>query len=140
MRIASLLLLSLLGLTPFVRADGERDNHPESVRRVPALGMEISAEDRQELQAGLDELNAEIAKLRQKKDARTRELLPDVIIFARAVDEAMRYQEFFKPGEIKTAKKHLQRGLERAKHLAKGEAPWTAETGLGCQGLRFAVG
>ena len=56
------------------------------------------------------------------------------MIFSRAVEDALKYQEFFNPKEIQVAKKHLQRGLERAKQLVKGEAPWAAQTGLVVRG------
>lgn len=131
---STLMLLCLLGHPAFAHADGEGDNDPENVRRVPALGIEVSAEDQRELEAGLLALKKEIAALRQKKDDRTSALLPDVLIFSRAVEEALRYQEFFKPNEVNVAKKHLERGLERARQLAKGESPWTAQTGLVVRG------
>lgn len=128
------LMLGFVGSPGWVLADGEKDNHPENVRRVPRLGIEVSPEDRKELEAGLKELNKQIATIRQKKDDRLNALLPDVIIFHRAVDDALKYQEFFKPGEVKMAKQHLQRGMERAKQLANGKSPWTSETGLVARG------
>ncbi len=134
-RIAvGLLMMSLIGWTSFALADGAGDNHPENVRRIPKLGIEVSAENRRDLRAGLEELNRQIAALQQKKDPRIQELLPDVIIFSRAVDEALTYREFFREVEIQVAKQHLERGLKRAKQLANGEAPWTRETGLVVRG------
>ena len=135
MRIAvGLLMMSLIGFTSFARADGEGDNHPESVRRIPKLGIEVSEPVRKELRDWLKELNKQIDALRAKKDPRIQELLPDVIIFARAVDEALTYQEFFREVEVQVAQEHLLRGLERAKQLANGDAPWTKETGLVVRG------
>lgn len=134
MRFSMILLMCCLGRLSLVFADGEGDNNPESVRRIPVLGIEVSAEDRKELEAGLADLNREIASLKQKKDNRTKDLLPDVLIFSRAVEEALKYQEFFNPREIQVAKNHLKRGLERARQLANGEAPWTTETGLVVRG------
>lgn len=134
MRCCVILSMCLFGWTSLGFADGEGDNDPEHVRRVPALGIEVSTEDRMELEAGLAELNREIEFLQQKKDIRSKALLPDVVIFSRAVSEALKYQEFFNPKEIQVAKNHLKRGLERARQLAKGEAPWTTETGLVVRG------
>ena len=135
MRIAvCLLTISLIGSASLTWADGEGDNHPENVRRVPKLGIEVSAQNRMDLRAGLEELNEQIEALRRKKDPRIQALLPDVIIFARAVDEALTYQEFFREVEIQIAKQHLERGLERAKLLAAGQAPWTSQTGLVVRG------
>ncbi len=135
MRISiGLLMIGLIGGTSVAWADGEGDNHPENVRRIPQLGIEISPQNLKVLRAGLEELNQQIESLERKKDPRVQELLPDVMIFARAVDEALTYQEFFREVEIQVAKQHLERGLKRAKDLAAGEAPWTQETGLVVRG------
>lgn len=135
MRIfCGVLMLGIVGSAGAVWADGEKDNHPENVRRVPQLGIDVSPEDRKELEAGLKELNEQIAGIRRKKDDRLNALLPDVMIFARAVEEALKYQEFFKPNEVQVAKQHLKRGMERAQQLANGQSPWTTETGLVVRG------
>ena len=69
-----------------------------------------------------------------KTDARTRDLLPDVQIYRKAVHDALTFREFFAPREIAKAKALLAEGLERAEGLAKGEAPWTRQTGLVVRG------
>jgi dienelactone hydrolase len=112
------------------RADGPADNDPEKVRRIPALGIEVSEADRQELTAQLDALQAAIADLAKMSDPLTRELLPDVQIFYRAVHDALVYREFFNERELKTARQLLDQGLERARSLAAGLAPWSSQTGL----------
>ncbi|HUQ70479.1 MAG TPA: hypothetical protein VM165_13190, partial [Planctomycetaceae bacterium] len=114
-------------------ADGPADNAVENVRRVPKLGVEVSDADRQELEAGLKELGERIAKLGQPS------LLPDVLIFHRAVDQALRYQEFFDAKEIPVAKKLLTIGLERAEQLLDGKSPWTKQTGLVVRGYRSKI-
>src|SRR4051812_6875876 len=93
-RWTMLLALVALGVTTS-RADGPADNVPKAVRRVPALGITISAEDRKELGAALATLQDAIARLEGRRDARTRELLPDVLVFHKAVNDALKYQEFF---------------------------------------------
>jgi hypothetical protein len=77
------LLASLLVGRPTL-ADGPKDNLPERVRPVPPLGIELPAADRAELQRGLKDLDAAIAILNERPDPRTRQLLADVEIFARA--------------------------------------------------------
>lgn len=117
-----------------VHADGIADNDPGSVRRVPKLGLEVPAADRQELETGLAALQETIGRLREKNDPRINDLLPDVAIFHRAVDNALRYQEFFAEAEIVQAKALLAEGQKRAEALGRGEAPWTTQTGLVVRG------
>lgn len=85
-------LLPGVGLLLFpilVVADGPADNIPTSVRRIPKLGVDLPAEKRQELEAGLTELRNAIDELRQKDLPRVNELLPDVEIFYKAVHDAL---------------------------------------------------
>lgn len=131
-RIAAVLFLSCS--VAFARADGPADNQADKVRRVPALGIELSEADRQELSRQLDELQAAIDNLAKKADPRTRELLPDVQIFHRAVHDALVYREFLNDKEPALARDLLAQGIERARQLAAGEAPWTTQTGLVVRG------
>ncbi len=112
------------------RADGPADNQSEKVRPVPPAGIEVPEEERDDLEDGLKRLKAAIDELAQKKDARTQELLPDVMIYHKGVNDALTYREFFKPQEINTAKSLLNDGLARAEQLKRGEAPWTTATGM----------
>lgn len=124
----------LLFITSVSWADGPADNNPETVRRLPKLGIEVPAEKRTELEAGLQQLKTAIDELAKKKDARTTELLPDVQIFYKAVHDALTYQEFHDPKELDEATKQLRLGQERADALLKGDAPWTTQTGLVVRG------
>ncbi len=113
-----------------LRADGPADNNPETVRRVPLLGVEVPAPVREELTKGLTELKQAIAALEANPNPRVKALLPDVIIFHRAVSDALEFREFFNEKELPSATELLKQGLERAKQLAAGQAPWTEQTGL----------
>ncbi|MGE0606972.1 MAG: prolyl oligopeptidase family serine peptidase [Pirellulales bacterium] len=128
----AIVLLSLAALS--ARADGLADNDPANVRRVPKLGVEVPAADRQKLTAGLAELQQSIDRLKSRQDASITALLPDVEIYHRAVHDALVYQEFFDPAEITDAYKLLEEGQERAKQLAANQAPWTTATGLVVRG------
>ncbi len=136
--IASLLAIGLLPVSWTV-ADGPRDNIPTQVRRVPPLGVEVSEADRQMLTTGLKELNGLIESIRKSKNEQVRALLPDVEIYQRAVDNALRYQEFFREGDVKKGKDVLQAGLARARLLVQGKAPWTRTTGLVVRGYRSRI-
>jgi hypothetical protein len=133
--------LVLLSLCPASGsfADGPRDNIPTKVRRIPALGVEVAEADRQILTKGLAELNDLIATIRKSQPAPVRSLLPDVEIYHRAVDNALKYQEFFREGDVNKGKEVLQIGLARARLLAEGKAPWTQRTGLVVRGYRSRI-
>ena len=53
-----LLPVSVLLFATILRGDGPRDNLPDNVRPVPPPGIEVPAEDRAELEAGLKKLGA----------------------------------------------------------------------------------
>jgi Prolyl oligopeptidase family len=132
---ARLLIASLVLLPAFVAlADGPQDNIPANVRRVPKLGVEVPADRRAKLEAGLKELEARIASLKRQTDAKTLERLPDVEVYFKAVHDALVYQEFFDAKEFDFADQALATGSERAEQLAAGQAPWTTATGLVVRG------
>ncbi|MBI5775644.1 MAG: prolyl oligopeptidase family serine peptidase [Verrucomicrobia bacterium] len=131
-------LLFALFATAVAHADGPKDNQIDNVRRVPPPGIAVPEKDRAELNQGLAALGKEIESLRGalKGKPQLLDLLPDVEIFHKAVRYALAYDEFFKPGEITTAKAHLQTAMERAKSLREGKAPWANATGLVVRGQR----
>lgn len=100
-----------------------------TVKRMPPDGVQVVDNDRQELEAGLQDLGKAINGLKQLHDSFITNLLPDVQIYYKAVDYALKYQEFFAPKEITAAKQLLQDGLARAKDLHEKKAPWTTQKG-----------
>jgi pimeloyl-ACP methyl ester carboxylesterase len=115
----ALLAVSALAQTP---------SGTNPVKPVPAIGIEVSGEDRAELESGLARLHAAAGRLQKNP------LLPDVMIYHEAVRYALQYREFFKPAEIVAAKLLLKQGEERAAQLEAGQAPWTTATGLVVRG------
>ena len=113
-------LIVCLAAVGGVSADGLQDNSPQTVRRVPRLGLEISAETRNALADKLAQLGSAIEDLRERDDATIHDLLPDVMIYHRAVDQALNFQEFFKEREIAGSDSLLDEGLQRASGLARG--------------------
>jgi Prolyl oligopeptidase family len=95
-----------------------------AAKQVPPPGIEVPATDRAELESGLSQLQKSIDGLKGNP------LLPDVMIYHKAVKFALDGGEFYKPGEIPQAKKLLAEGQARAQALASGKAPWTSATGL----------
>lgn len=128
----SLCLAALFALTFAAPADGPADNKFDGVRRVPPEGIQIAPAARTELQAGVDALAKDIEALRTslKGKAALLDLLPDVQIYHKAVDWALRHDEFYTTNEVATARDLLKRGGERAQSLREGKAPWLAQTGL----------
>src|SRR6266516_2537265 len=125
------LLLPLTLLAPAL-ADGPVDNVPAKVRPIPPPGIALSETDRAELAEGVGNLGREIESLRGelRSKARLLELLPDVQIYHKAVEWALKYNEFFKTNEPTVARVLLKQGLERAQALRDGQAPWATATGL----------
>ncbi len=117
-------------------ADGPTDNLAEKVRRIPPPGIKISDPDRAELTEGVAKLGKEIDALRGELKSKPAllELLPDVEIYHKAVDWALRYDEFFKTNDTRSARALLALGAERAQSLRDGAAPWLSATGLVVRG------
>jgi pimeloyl-ACP methyl ester carboxylesterase len=128
--------LVLLSAVAFVRADGPGDNLPDKVRSVPPPGVAVAAADRAELQADVDALGKEIDGLRAalKGKPALLDLLPDVQVYHKAVDGALRYNEFFNAREIPVARALLKQGMERAAQLKEGKPAWPTQTGLVVRG------
>ncbi len=106
-----------------------QQNDSVTVRRVPALGIELNAKDETEIKQGLKEFADAIYQLNTKHDSFTKDLMPDVLIFYKAVDYALRYNEFFSPKDVIAAKELLKTGQQRAADLLLGNAPWTTAKG-----------
>ncbi len=130
-----LLLLLATALTATATAQ------PPPAKRLPPVGVAIPEKDRTELTAGTAALGQDIADLRAALRAKPDllALLPDVEIFHKAVDWALRYDEFFNLKQTATARTALQQGMERAQQLKAGKAPWTEATGLIVRGYRSKI-
>jgi hypothetical protein len=128
--------LFVLAIAGRVFADGPGDNIPDKVRPIPPKGIDVPAADRTDLESGIEKLGKEIEALRT--DLKTKpallDLVPDVQIYHNAVRYALHYNEFFNAREIPVAETLLNQGLERARLLREGKAPWTTATGLVVRG------
>jgi hypothetical protein len=93
------------------------------------------------LEAGAQSLAQEIDSLRValKERSDKLELLPDVQIFHKAVDWALRYDEFYRSNEVQIARALLSQGKERAASLRNGEAPLMTATGLVVRGYASRI-
>ena len=109
-RLSALLCLAVL-LGRAAHADGVRDNDPATVRPVPRPGIEVSDDDRQQLEAGLTQLNSLIVQLKGKKDPLAVELLPDVLVYRRLHEDnrSRKMSGSSKNEYLELVKNHLHR-------------------------------
>ena len=133
-RLASLALLALVPLAPALPAQ----TPPPPAKRLPPAGIAIAPAVRTELTAGADALAREIAMLDAAlaQDSGRRHLVPDVAVLHKAVDWALRYDEFFDAKQVAVARRMLRLGHERAAQLRAGQAPWLTATGRVLRGFR----
>jgi len=99
-----------------------------TAKQAPPPGIEVPEPDATALKSAIAAIDKEVTPLRTKGGSAAA-MLPDVEVFRKAAAYALDYHEFFKPGEIASAKAQLALGLERAKELATGKASWAAATG-----------
>jgi pimeloyl-ACP methyl ester carboxylesterase len=129
-------------------ADGPADNRVDNVRPIPSLGIEIPP-DRAEalisrcqavrqqwatlIQQTRDELAS--AKRYQKAAIETRlaalkALEPEVLVFPRAVELALEFNQFYKPNEFDHADALLAEANRRIERASQN-ATWAHVVGLG---------
>jgi dienelactone hydrolase len=107
-------------------------------KKIPPPGFTLADVDRAELSAGAASLRRELDALARELAAEPRllALLPDVEIFHKAVDWALRYDEFMAAKEVATARDLLAQGQQRLAQLRTRQAPWLDATGLVLRGYR----
>ena len=128
------LIVLALNVAPFTLADGIQDNIPENVRRVPELGVPVPEDRAASMRTSLGQLQEKIAAINAGKDASAKSLLPDVMIFERAVRCALDYQEFFDVKDFDKADALLIEGIKRADQLLAGKPEWMTQKGLVVRG------
>lgn len=109
-----------------------------ALKRIPPPGITLTDRERDTLARDAAALRAEIDALAGSAPALPAlpKLLPDVEIFHKAVDWALRYDEFMAPKEIALAGQLLEQGRQRVAELRAGRAPWLDATGLVLRGYR----
>jgi dienelactone hydrolase len=132
-----LFLLGLLSSIAFAQAPPAA-TQPPAPKRIPGAGITLTDLEHAELTAGAARLRANIDVLAGQlaNEPKFRALLPDVEIFHKAVDWALRYDEFMATKEIATARHLLEEGTKRVAALRAKQAPWLDATGLVLRGYR----
>ena len=135
------LTLTLTAAVACALADGPKDNSAENVRPVPPPGVAVPEADRARLTEGLKKLRAAIdeAVKAQAKNPQLADLVPDLEIYHKAVDWALRYNEVHKLQELKSADDLIAEGLQRAEQFKNGQTPWTRQKGLVVRGYRSKI-
>ena len=130
MKLPLALLLCLLAPLAFAQA-------PAKPKKVPPPGVAIPENQREELTAAAAQLEREIADLKARSTSAT--LLPDIEIFHKAVDWALRYDEFYDLKQLDVARALLQEGRTRAAALRESKAPWQNSSGLVVRAYRSRI-
>lgn len=102
------------------------------IKLIPQPGVTIPETDRAALQKEVADLGREISTLWEELKGKPDQLalLPDIQIYHKAVDWALRYNEFFDLKQVGVAKKLLELGRQRASELRAGTPSWLGATGL----------
>ena len=134
-KLLSILLVSGLSLVPAgaaVKKASEPKLQPNPHKLNPPPGVVVPPEVRAELVAGVASLGKLIETLHVslKDKPELLALLPDVQIYHNAVRYALEDDIFTSTNQFNSARNLLQQGLERAKQLAAGQAPWNTKAGL----------
>ena len=86
----------------------------------------MTTQDRQALQAKLDELDPLVRALKAKRGED--DLMADVEIHAKAGHWLLEFpQDVTVQDDVTFGLKMLDRGIERAKQLQNGQSPWTSQ-------------
>lgn len=114
------------------------ENLPWTRFHPAAAPYQPTSEEKQRIQAKLDELDSRIRELRSKKT--NDDLLADVEIYAEAARWKLAYpEEFFRQQSVEDTVDVLNQGLARAAQLQDGKAPWTTQKGRVVRGFRSAI-
>ncbi len=129
-----LFMTALTLLSSALMADGPADNNIKTVRRIPKPGIAVPPEREAAIRKQLQALQEKLNGLQTSKDLNVQALLPDVMIFERAVRCALDYNEFFDAKDLDKADELLAEGLKRARQLEAGQPEWPSQKGLVVRG------
>ena len=106
---------------------------PPIPRRLPPAGMKLEGTVRTELEQRLSRVQERFSRHADHP------LAPDIEVFIRAVQSALRYDEFYSDQDAKWALDLLDTASKRLDALEAGKTPWTAARGLIVRGYRSAI-
>lgn len=146
--LATLLIASISGLLSSIAlADGPADNNAETVRPIPPPGTKLSEPQAKKLtdrcntvRSAWEDLvakaqsNANGAKQWQKAEFEQNvlaleKLTPEILVFPRAVEMALEFNQFYKPREFDTALSLLDEAMRRI-DVASSSPVWSRVVGI----------
>lgn len=95
---------------------------------IPPPGITLSPADKTALTEGVASLGARTDTLKKHP------LWPDLEVYRKAVAWSLEANTIYNAREVQAARELLAEGTARAEALAKGQAPWTKQTGLVVRG------
>ena len=111
--------------------------HAAEVLTPPPAAFHPSAVETARLRDRYENL---VRAIRDAEPTARPELVPDVAVFAKAVEYLLRYPEqFYTADYYANALRLVDEGLRRAKELAAGTNSWLGKAGVVCRGYRSAV-
>ena len=129
-RVSACLLLALL----FAPVASAQQEIPPIPRRLPAVSdYQLPAETKESLEKQLAEIEKANAELSDNP------LFADIDIYRKAVDYALKHNEFYSKGDIKKAQACLTMAKNRGEQLKQGKSPWTKQTGLVVRGYESDI-
>ena len=137
--IPRILLLLLLSSTICLAIDPPIPG--PAIPRMPPVGIAVPPDTKAGLEKGVTDLGRAIddLKVSLKSKPDLLDLLPDVQIYYNAVRYALDDDIFYKDTDFAAAQKFINEGLERARLLKSGQAPWNTATGLVVRGYQSKI-
>ncbi len=103
-------------------------------RRLPAKSdYKLPEPTKKNLQDRIEEVEKFSAPIQDNP------LFADVDVYRKAVEFALKHNEFYGEGDIKKAQACLTMARNRAESLAKGDTPWKDQTGLVVRGYTSSI-
>lgn len=136
-RFAVCLVLALLSSVGFAQQpDFSRQtvqgNCTEIERKVPPVGLDISDDTRSQYQQP-------IAAVRRAMESIPVQARPDVEVFLKACEFALKYRELYKPTDLQTVAEQTSLAEQRVESARSGQTPWTRMHGMQVRGYRSSV-
>ena len=91
------------------------------------------------MKKGLDALKEKSRQITTGHMKTIPNVLPDILVFHKAVSDALTYQEFFTIQEVDKARSLLKRGMERIDQVVSGDLSWRKETGPVARAYRSKI-
>jgi dienelactone hydrolase len=131
---ASLIVLVVAIASGSDSARAQDSASAKITRVLPPAGISLPAEQQRQLSDETEALQRRLREYAAKQQKLSPDDLADVGIYPKAVEFALRFNEFYQPRDAATAGKLLASGRERLDDLAAGRRPWATARGLVVRG------